>query len=125
MFIPRANVLRVAKDLAENNRGARVLAVDSEITIETFWGPVHDHPSLLVGSAIFSDGAGAMIIGSDPMPNIEKPIFEVHVSLETFLPNTLSDIQVGLSQAGLYYYLSKELPKVVAKNTPTIFKQVP
>ena len=36
-------VLRIAKDLAENNKGARVLVVCSEITAVTFRGPDSTH----------------------------------------------------------------------------------
>ncbi|CAL5018189.1 unnamed protein product [Urochloa decumbens] len=39
-------VLRIAKDLAENNRGARVLIVCSEITVVTFRGPLRGSPRL-------------------------------------------------------------------------------
>ncbi|KAF3593830.1 hypothetical protein DY000_02021436 [Brassica cretica] len=58
-------VLRLAKDLAENNRGARVLLVCSEITGVTFRGPSDTHLDSLVGQAFFSDGAAALIVGSD------------------------------------------------------------
>ncbi|TVU06556.1 hypothetical protein EJB05_49779, partial [Eragrostis curvula] len=54
-------VLRVAKDLAENNRGARVLVVCSEITAVTFRGPSESHLDSLVGQALFADGAAAVI----------------------------------------------------------------
>eukprot|EP01018_Ginkgo_biloba_P008613 Gb_26726 [translate_table: standard] len=40
--------LRIAKDLAENNRGARVLAVCSEITAIMFRGPHEDNMDNLV-----------------------------------------------------------------------------
>ncbi|KAM0945032.1 putative chalcone synthase [Dioscorea sansibarensis] len=38
-----ATVLRLAKDLAENNPGARVLIVYSDITSFTFRGPSKSH----------------------------------------------------------------------------------
>lgn len=52
-------VLRLAKDLAENNKGARVLVVCSEITAVTFRGPSDTHLDSLVGQALFGDGAAA------------------------------------------------------------------
>ncbi|KAJ6705027.1 HYDROXYMETHYLGLUTARYL-COA SYNTHASE [Salix purpurea] len=51
-------VLRLAKDLAENNKGARVLVVCSEITAVTFRGPSDTHLDSLVGQALFGDGCG-------------------------------------------------------------------
>ncbi|KAJ7959187.1 Chalcone synthase [Quillaja saponaria] len=59
-------VLRLAKDLAENNVGARVLIVGSELTVTTFGGPCESHLDSLFGQAIFGDGAAAIIIGSHP-----------------------------------------------------------
>ena len=41
--------LQLAKELAENNRGARVLVVCSEITAVTFRGPHESHLDSLVG----------------------------------------------------------------------------
>ncbi|GMH08854.1 hypothetical protein Nepgr_010694 [Nepenthes gracilis] len=43
--------LRVAKDVAENNKGARVLLVCSEITAIFFRGPSEHHMDSLVGQA--------------------------------------------------------------------------
>ncbi|XP_022632050.1 chalcone synthase, partial [Vigna radiata var. radiata] len=56
-------VLRLAKDLAENNVGARVLVVCSEITVVTFRGPRETHLDSLVGQALFGDGASSVIVG--------------------------------------------------------------
>lgn len=42
-------VIRLAKDLAENNAGARVLVVCSEITAVTFRGPSDTHLDSMVG----------------------------------------------------------------------------
>lgn len=47
-----STALRVAKDLAENNKGARVLTVVSEITCFTFRAPSEEHMDNLVGAAI-------------------------------------------------------------------------
>ncbi|PPR81453.1 hypothetical protein GOBAR_AA39261 [Gossypium barbadense] len=81
-------VLRVAKDLAENNKGARVLVVCSEITAVTFRGPSDTHLDSLVGQALFGDGAAAVIIGADPVPEIEKPMFELVSAAQTVLPDS-------------------------------------
>lgn len=80
--------LRVAKDIAENNPGSRVLLATSETTIIGFKPPSADRPYDLVGVALFGDGAGAMIIGSDPKPGIERPLFELHTAVQQFLPHT-------------------------------------
>ena len=38
-----------------------------------FRGPSETHIDSLVGHALFGDGAAAVIVGSDPMPELEKP----------------------------------------------------
>jgi chalcone synthase len=81
-------VLRLAKDLAENNIGARVLIVCSEITVVTFRGPNENHMDSLVGQALFGDGASSVIVGSDPDTTIERPLFYIVSASETILPNS-------------------------------------
>jgi chalcone synthase len=81
-------VLRLAKDLAENNICARVLVVCSEIIVVTFRGPNENHMDSLVGQALFGDGASSVIVGSDPDTTIERPLFYIVSASETILPNS-------------------------------------
>ncbi|BBN07646.1 protein MpPKS/CHS9 [Marchantia polymorpha subsp. ruderalis] len=116
-----ATVLRVAEDLAENNKGARVLTVVSELTCVTFRAPNEEHLDNLVGSAIFGDGASALIIGSDPVPHVENPQFEFHWSGETILPESDGAIEGRLTEAGLICHLLKDVPGLISRNTLPIF----
>ncbi|KAK2993515.1 hypothetical protein RJ640_025525 [Escallonia rubra] len=70
-FFTGDTVLRLAKDLAENNAGACVLVVCSEITVVTFRGSSDTHLDSLVGQALFGDGAAAVIVGADPDAFVE------------------------------------------------------
>ncbi|RZC12591.1 Chalcone synthase 3 [Glycine soja] len=74
--------------LVENNKGARVLLVWSEITAV---------------AALFGDGAAAGIVGSDPLP-VEKPLFQL-----TILPDSEGAINghLGLGEVGLTFHLLK------------------
>lgn len=83
-----ATILRLAKDIAENNRGARILVVCAEINVVTFRGPSESHIDDLVGRALFADGAGAVIVGSDPRLSIEKPLFQIVSTSQTILPDS-------------------------------------
>ena len=56
------NVLRTAKDLAENNARAQVLIVWSKITVVTFHGPSKDALDSLVSQALFGDVPSIVII---------------------------------------------------------------
>lgn len=42
----------------------------------------------LVGSALFADGSGAMIVGQQPRLG-ETPLFEMHRNASVIIPNTL------------------------------------
>ncbi|XP_060168565.1 type III polyketide synthase B [Lycium barbarum] len=108
--------LRVAKDIAENNPGSRVLLATSETTIIGFKPPSVDRPYDLVGVALFGDGAGAMIIGSDPIRDIERPLFELHTAIQHFLPDTEKIIDGRLTEEGISFKLERELPQIIEDN---------
>ncbi|CAJ2672269.1 unnamed protein product [Trifolium pratense] len=109
-------VLRLAKDLAENNKNARVLVVCSEITAVTFRGPSDTHLDSLVGQALFGDGAAAMIIGADPDLTVERPIFEIVSAAQTILPDSDGAIDGHLREVGLTFHLLKDVPGIISKN---------
>lgn len=105
--------LRVAKDLAENNPGSRILLATSETTIIGYKPPSADRPYDLVGVALFGDGAGAMIIGSDPIPGTEKPLFELQTAHQQFLPGTEKTIDGRLTEEGISFKLARDLPQII------------
>ncbi|KAL8158394.1 chalcone synthase 1-like [Apium graveolens] len=109
-------VLRLAKDMAENNKGARVLIVCSELTIMTFRGPNENHPDSLIGQALFGDGAVAVIVGSDPVIGVEKPLFEIVSAAQTILPDSDGAINGHLRKMGLTFHLLKDVPGLISKN---------
>ncbi|PWA28986.1 Chalcone/stilbene synthase, active site-containing protein [Artemisia annua] len=109
-------VLRLAKDLAENNKGARVLVVCSEITAVTFRGPNDTHLDSLVGQALFGDGAAAVIVGSDPDLSVERPLFEMVSAAQTILPDSEGAIDGHLREVGLTFHLLKDVPGLISKN---------
>ncbi|GJY69040.1 chalcone synthase [Tanacetum coccineum] len=116
-------VLRLAKDLAENNKGARVLVVCCEITAMAFHGPNNAHLDYLIGQALFADGAGAVIVGSDPDLSNEVPLFEIVSASQTVLPDSEGAIGGRLKEAGLLFHLSKMVPDLISKNIGTVLKK--
>eukprot|EP01018_Ginkgo_biloba_P036982 Gb_28161 [translate_table: standard] len=109
-------VLRVAKDLAENNRGARVLVVCSEITAVTFRGPSETHLDSLVGQELFGDGAAAVIVGADPIAEVEKPSFQLLWTAQTILPDSDGAIEGHLREVGLTFHLLENVPGLISNN---------
>ncbi|XP_034569162.1 bisdemethoxycurcumin synthase [Setaria viridis] len=106
--------LRVAKDIAENNRGARVLVACTQASILLFSPPDDDLIDLLVAMALFGDGAGAVIVGADPTGPIERPVFHMVSASQTTLPGTEHAVVTNFSESGLANTnLSVEVPMLV------------
>ncbi|MED6213193.1 Chitin synthase, class 2 [Stylosanthes scabra] len=112
-------ILRVAKDIAENNIGSRVLVVWAEVAVAYFHGPNYNHMDILIGQSLFGDGAAAIIIGADPNNNLdcnEVPLFELTLASQATIPNSESAIRLCPQEMGVVYYLGKEIPSLVSEN---------
>ena len=105
--------LRMAKDLAENNVGARVLVVCSEIITSTFRTPSEIEVENLVGQALFGDGAAALIVGSDPDTLIERPLFQLISADQMFIPDSENAIEGHVCEMGLVVNLAKNVPNLI------------
>nr|PNR34864.1 hypothetical protein PHYPA_022762 [Physcomitrium patens] len=111
-----ASVLKVAKDLAENIKGARVRAVASEVTAVIYKASSKHHLDGLVGSALFGDGVCVYVVGSDPKPEVEKLLFKKHWAGVTILPESDGAIDGHLPEAGFIFHLMKDVPGLIFKN---------
>ncbi|XP_051202356.2 chalcone synthase-like [Lolium perenne] len=114
--------LRLAKDLAENNPGARVLVVCSEVTSLAFRGPSETHPGNLVGQALFGDAAGAVIVGAHPTGD-ELPLFEMVSASQDIIPGTEKMVEGNLCEEGLMYTLDPDNPLHVSRNIEGLVKR--
>ncbi|EPS66441.1 chalcone synthase, partial [Genlisea aurea] len=111
-----ATVLRLAKDVAENNAGARVLVVSVENMLCMFRGPGDDDMENLVGQALFGDGAGAAIVGSELVADVERSIFDLSWARQTLLPNSEGLITCQLREVGLIVRMLKSVPDLISEN---------
>ncbi|XP_074302026.1 chalcone synthase-like [Silene latifolia] len=108
-------ILRLAKDIAENNKGARVLVVCAEMTLSSFRGPTLTNIGLMIGQALFGDGAGAAIIGSDPdWAAGERPIFELVSAMQATVPDTERAIGGQITKFGVSLVLARDNPSLIA-----------
>ena len=60
-------------------------------------------------TCVFGDGAAALIVGADPIPEVEKPCFELMWTAQTILPDSDRAIDGHLREFGLklhYGYLA-------------------
>lgn len=110
------SVLRLAKDLAENNRGARVLVICCELISIAFRGPSKDHVENLVVQALFGDGASAAVVGADPQLGTEREIFQIVGTWQNILPGSDGAIVGKLREAGLMIALHPLVPFYITEN---------
>ncbi|KAM0932955.1 putative chalcone synthase [Dioscorea sansibarensis] len=115
--------LRVAKDLAENNKNARVLVVCTEISVHNFRGPEETNYHNLCGQAIFGDGAAALVIGADPVIPVEKPLYEIVSAIQVILPGSEGAVEGHLKEVGLTFHSTSRLPDIIAKNLEPSLKE--
>ena len=109
-----ATVLRMAKDIAENNRGARVLVACVELTITAFRGPDEaDSFDTLIPQGLFGDGAGAVIVGAEPYVH-ERPLFEMVSASQNMIPDTEHMLTMQLSSGGIGGTIATGLPRLAA-----------
>uniref|UniRef100_A0ACD6A7I0 Uncharacterized protein n=1 Tax=Avena sativa TaxID=4498 RepID=A0ACD6A7I0_AVESA len=110
--------LQLAKELAENNRGARVLVACSELTLLAFYGPLEGRLDIIFGQGIFGDGASAAIVGADPVTvgTVERPLFEMAFATQTTISGTEDEITMQLMKGGLDFHVSTRVPKLLKNN---------
>ncbi|XP_047043050.1 bisdemethoxycurcumin synthase-like [Lolium rigidum] len=105
--------LNLAKQLAENNRGARVLVASCETTLVCFG---RADGSNLVGHALFGDGAGVVIVGAGPFSETERPLFEMVSATQTTIPKSEHVLGMQVSGAGVDFHLGIQVPLLIAQN---------
>ncbi|XP_040382350.1 bisdemethoxycurcumin synthase-like [Oryza brachyantha] len=108
--------LQLAKELAENNRGARVLVACAESTLIAFYGPEVGCNDIIVGQALFGDGSGAVIVGADPVDAVERPLFEMAFASQTTIPDSEGAITMQYMKGGMDYHIASGVPEMLAGN---------
>uniref|UniRef100_A0A0E0EA12 Chalcone synthase n=1 Tax=Oryza meridionalis TaxID=40149 RepID=A0A0E0EA12_9ORYZ len=104
--------LRLAKDLAENSRGARVLVVAAELTLMYFTGPDEGCFRTLLVQGLFGDGAAAVIVGADA----ERPLFEIVSAAQTIIPESDHALNMRFTERRLDGVLGRQVPGLIGDN---------
>ncbi|KAJ6386482.1 hypothetical protein OIU78_016401 [Salix suchowensis] len=118
-------VLRVAKDLAENNAGARVLVVCSEITAITFHAPNEAQLGCLVGQALFGDGSRS---SNHRLRSLILWLRSRYFNL--FRQRRLRFLTRNMQSKGMYVrnglviHLSEDVPKLISDNVEAALREV-
>ncbi|KAK3120401.1 hypothetical protein QOZ80_9AG0686980 [Eleusine coracana subsp. coracana] len=109
--------LRVAKDVAENNLGARVLVACADLSLIGFRSPHESRLDTLIMQALFGDGAGAVIVGAGcKKSDGEHPLFEMVSSSQTVIPGSENDAAGKLGEDGLVFCPSPKMPALVRQH---------
>ena len=93
---------------------AKVLVVAVELPSLTFQAD-DSSPSNLVASAIFGDGAAAALVEGPGSGGIE-----ILATQTAIVPASLADMGFDLRDGGLHVVLSKDVPRIIAENTPLL-----
>ncbi|KAM1743778.1 hypothetical protein ACFX12_013642 [Malus domestica] len=96
--------------------GVDMPGADYQLTKLWASAPPDTHLDSLVGQALFGDGVAAVIIGADPVPKVEKPLFELVSAVQTILPDSDGAIDGHLREVGLTFHLLKDVPRLISKN---------
>ena len=81
-----------------------------------FRGPSETSMDTLVAQALFSNGAGAVIVGSNPDMSVERPLYEILSADQSIIPGTKDGIGGHVTEAGFVLYLAPSVPMHVANN---------
>jgi bisdemethoxycurcumin synthase len=115
--------LRLAKDVAENNPGARVLVVCAELNLVQFRAPESDQSvDTLVIQALFGDGAAAVVVGAEDTNvnsagNIhERPIFEMVSASQATIADSEDAAAGHLREDGIAFRPTPKLPALVRQH---------
>ncbi len=110
-------VVRIARNLAESAKGARVLVVIAEAnTVMNFRAPNQDTLYKVDGflaHATLGDGAAALVIGADPQPEVERPIYEMYWSTQMAVPDSEHVLEGKITEAGLFQQGDKDTVRIV------------
>jgi alkylresorcinol/alkylpyrone synthase len=112
-----ASALARAHEFARAFPGANVLVLAVELPSLTFQ-PDDASTGNLVASAIFGDGAAAALVQDGPRRGLE--IVATHTAM---FPDSLADMGFELREGGLHVVLSKDVPAIIARETPGVVRE--
>jgi len=109
--------LAVANAIAAQNPKHRILVVCTEIC--SLHMQITGRPEVLIGNALFADGAAAVVVGAEPTEN-ETPIYEIIKAGSCALQNTQNKMTWTVSDTGFVMTLDKDIPALIEQNAQKI-----
>lgn len=111
------SALSVASSIAKEDSKNRILVVCTELCSLHF--QVSHVPEVLIGNALFADGAAAAIIGAN-VTEKEKPLWTIEKSGSFALSNSVDKMTWKISDHGCVMYLTKDIPNLIEQNIKKI-----
>lgn len=76
-----------------------------------------------MGQAIFGDVVAAVIVGSNIIPNVEMPLFELVWTSQIIVPNSEGALLFHLREACLTFHLHKDVPELIPNNIEDVLDE--
>jgi predicted naringenin-chalcone synthase/acyl-CoA synthetase (AMP-forming)/AMP-acid ligase II len=105
--------MKAARAFAAESPRHRVLLVCTELC--SLHMQLDDRADNLVGSALFSDGSAAMLVGQS-LRGREHPLFEMHGNGSVIIDDTLDMMKWELTSSGMVIGLGKDIPLHIYKH---------
>ncbi|KAK0604838.1 hypothetical protein LWI29_020021 [Acer saccharum] len=84
--------------------------------VNLFRGPC-ENLSSLVAQALFGDGVAAMIVGYDPIPRVEKPLYEMFSAGQTIVMGSDGAIHGPICENRTSVQIGKDVPSHFANTS--------
>jgi predicted naringenin-chalcone synthase len=113
------NAMRWAKNLADNDKNARILIVSAEVCSLHFRNDTSDDN--LLSTYLFSDGVAACVITADP--HDDRPGLEILHTSSALISEGSRDMGWYIGNTGFEMVLNKNVPKHIQGQMKNTFEQ--
>lgn len=102
--------IALASAIASQSPAHRVLVVCTELC--SLHMQMTNNPEIVVGNALFSDGAGAVLVGMEPRIH-ENPLWDIQQSASFAIPDSLDKMSWEVTDTGFLMGLSRQVPTYI------------
>ncbi len=121
--------LQMAYHIVKGDSKAICLLVASDVASTWLKANGYGDPNLAIANTIFSDGAGAIVLGSISRTNLRHPkdgnsLAMISTPISYLVPNTLDHMAIKVRNDGLYPRLSPTIHLETSKSIPYILDRL-
>lgn len=112
--------LEAAYDIVRSDKSSCVLITCVELC--SLHMQLSTKPEVLIGNALFGDGAAAVIVGGQAANN--RPLWEIKKFSSKIIDDSLNNMTWKIGQEGFVMKLSREVPSAIKNNIALFSKQI-